>query len=76
MIDLVRNMTTLVQAPLYEAVRMASLTPAEALGWSDRLGSLQTGKLADLVLFDDRFRVCRTIVGGNTVYENRETECS
>jgi N-acetylglucosamine-6-phosphate deacetylase len=76
MIDLVRNMTTLVQAPLYEAVRMASLTPAEALGCSDRLGSLETGKLADFVLFDDRFRVRRTMVGGNTVYENRDNECS
>ena len=76
MIDLVRNMTTLVQAPLYEAVRMASLTPAEALGWSDRLGSLETGKLADFVLFDDRFRIRRTMVGGNTVYENADNECS
>ena len=69
MIDLVRNMTTMADVPLHEAVRMASLTPAEALGWSNRLGSLEVGKFADFVLFDDRFRVHQTIVGGEVVYE-------
>jgi N-acetylglucosamine-6-phosphate deacetylase len=71
MIDLVRNMTSMADVPLYEAVRMASLNPAEALGWSDRIGSLEPGKYADLVLFDDQFRVNCTIVSGQTVYRNR-----
>jgi N-acetylglucosamine-6-phosphate deacetylase len=71
MIDLVRNMTTLADVPLPEAVRMASLNPAEALGWADRIGSLEVGKYADLVLFDDQFRVTCTIAGGELVYRNR-----
>jgi N-acetylglucosamine-6-phosphate deacetylase len=71
MIDLVRNMTTMADVPLYEAVRMASLNPAEALGWSDRIGSLEPGKYADLVLFDDQFRLNCTIVSGQTVYRNQ-----
>jgi N-acetylglucosamine-6-phosphate deacetylase len=68
MIDLVRNITTLVGVPLYEAVRMASLTPAEALRRSHDLGSLESGKAADFVLFDDEFQVRRTIVAGEPVF--------
>jgi N-acetylglucosamine-6-phosphate deacetylase len=71
MIDLVRNMTTLADVPLHEAVRMASFNPAEALGWAGRIGSLEVGKYADLVLFDDQFRVTCTIAGGEVVYRNR-----
>jgi N-acetylglucosamine-6-phosphate deacetylase len=71
MIDLVRNMTTLADVPLHEAVRMASLNPAKSLGWADRIGSLEVGKYADLVLFDDQFRVTCTIASGEVVYRNR-----
>lgn len=68
MIDLVRNMTQLVDVPLYEAVRMASLTPATIVGIDDHFGSIQPGKAADLVLFDDRFAVQRVWVAGKVVY--------
>ena len=71
MIDLVRNMTTLADVPLHEAVWMASLNPAKSLGWADRIGSLEVGKYADLVLFDDQFRVTCTIASGEVVYRNR-----
>src|SRR5580704_13524711 len=32
-----------------EAIRTATTTPAEMLGWSDRIGSIEPGKLADIV---------------------------
>jgi N-acetylglucosamine-6-phosphate deacetylase len=73
MIDLVRTMTALSGVPLHESVRMASLTPANALGRSHQLGSLESGKAADFVLFDDQFRVHRTIVSGKTVFEQTGT---
>ena len=68
-IDLVRQMVTPVGVPLVEAVRMASLTPARALGREAQLGSIAKGKVADFVLFDDEFRVHGVWVGGERVWE-------
>ena len=69
MIDLVRTVTQQAGVPLYEAVRMASLTPATILGIDDRLGSIKPGKTADLVLFDDRFAIQRVWVAGKLVFD-------
>jgi N-acetylglucosamine-6-phosphate deacetylase len=68
-IDLVRTMTQRARVPLFEAVRMASLTPATILGIDDRFGSIQPGKAADLVLFGDPFAVQRVWVAGRVVFD-------
>ncbi len=49
---------------LPDAFRMASLTPATILGVSDRKGSLEVGKDADVVILDDDLRVTRTVARG------------
>ena len=38
--------------PLHEAVNMASINPAMAVGISDNTGSIEEGKEADLVMVD------------------------
>jgi len=38
------------QSPL-DAIRSATVTAAEAMGWEDRVGSVQPGRFADLVAF-------------------------
>jgi imidazolonepropionase-like amidohydrolase len=38
--------------PPIEAIRAATLNAAELMGWSDRVGSLESGKLADLIAVD------------------------
>ncbi len=57
MIEGVRRAVQLGGALLVDAVRMASLNPARQLRRARELGSLEVGKRADLVWFDDQFRV-------------------
>ena len=65
---LVRNMINLAGAPLIEAVRMATSTPASIMGVNDKKGSLTLGKDADIVIFDDNITIDTTIVKGKVVY--------
>lgn len=64
MVDQVRLMTELIGVPLYEAVRMASHTPARLLGRDHELGSISPGHAADLVSFDGNFAVSEVWVNG------------
>ncbi len=57
MIEAVRRAVQLGGASLVDAVRMASLNPARQLQRERELGSIEVGKRADLVWFDDQFRV-------------------
>jgi N-acetylglucosamine-6-phosphate deacetylase len=75
MIDLVQTFTQQEEVPLFDAVRMASLTPATILGINDRFGSIRPNKIADLVLFDDRFTVQRVWIAGKLIFDrHNETE--
>ncbi|HUJ70899.1 MAG TPA: N-acetylglucosamine-6-phosphate deacetylase [Verrucomicrobiae bacterium] len=69
MIQMVRNMVELAGVSLADAVRMASLNPARALGIGGRKGSVEPGKDADLVVFSGKFEVMKTLVGGRVEYE-------
>ena len=65
---LVRTMISIGGCTLEQAVKMASFNPARVMGVSDRKGSLEVGKDADIVIFDDNINVAATIVGGRKVY--------
>ena len=64
---LLRTMVNVAEVPLCDAVKMLTKTPARIQNLNDR-GTLEIGKRADIVLFDDNFTVLRTVVGGKTVY--------
>ena len=66
---LVRNMVQLAGVPLTEAVRMASETPARIMKM-DKKGSVEKGKDADIVIFDENIHIAATIVNGKIVYTN------
>jgi len=51
---------------LPQAARSASLVPARVLGVEDRKGSIERGKDADLVLFDESFQVEKVLIGGES----------
>lgn len=61
---LIRTMVNLAEVPLFEAVKMASATSARYLGVFDRKGSIEVGKDADLLLFDDSISIKAVYVGG------------
>ncbi|MGI6404632.1 MAG: N-acetylglucosamine-6-phosphate deacetylase [Oscillospiraceae bacterium] len=65
---LVRVMVYEAGLPVWKAVRMMSLTPAKLVGVGDTKGSLEAGKDADLVLFDDRITVHSVYVKGNKIH--------
>ncbi len=65
---LVRTMLSLTDIPLVEIIQMLTLNPAKMMKVDDRLGSLEAGKLADIVVFDDNIEIHRTIVNGDLVY--------
>lgn len=55
-----------LELPPAEALRMASLYPAQFLGLEERFGRLEPGYRADLVLLDDDWRVTRTWIAGDS----------
>ena len=55
-------------AEIAAIVEMATRTPAEELNVYDKLGSLSVGKYADIAIFDEEFRIRRTIVGGRDCF--------
>ncbi len=67
--DAVRNMVERADAPLREAVEMASTTPARVAGAADRRGSIAPGMDADITVLDRGLSVMLTMVEGRVVYE-------
>ncbi len=60
----VRNAIDRLGLPLPEAVRMASLYPAEFLGLADELGRIEPGYRANMVLTDERLNVRASWIDG------------
>ena len=64
MISAVKNCVEMVGLNLGEALRMASLYPAEFLKLDDKMGRIAPGYQADMILFDDAFNVSRSWING------------
>lgn len=60
----VRNLVEHVGLPLEEALRMASLYPAKAVGIQDKYGMIKDGYFADLVVLDEKLELQEVIVKG------------
>ena len=50
--------------PIWVASKVLSLAPAKLLGIDDQMGSVEAGKMADLVLADKNFRVTAVFLDG------------
>ncbi|MDE8742134.1 N-acetylglucosamine-6-phosphate deacetylase [Pectobacterium polaris] len=68
MIEAVRNSVEHAGIALDEAIRMATLYPARAIGVDKQLGSIESGKVANLTVFDRDYHILKTFVNGNPVW--------
>ena len=64
MIEAVKNAVEYVGIALDEALRMATLYPAKAIGVDKQLGTISESKIANLVIFDRDFSNVKTVVNG------------
>jgi len=65
MIESIEQCVKFVGIELDEAIRMATLYPAKVISVDNKLGSISAGKIANLAVFDDNYKVTATIVNGN-----------
>ncbi len=70
----VRNCVNSLGVALPEALRMASLYPAQFLGLADCYARLAPGYRADLVLLSDDLKVMKTWLQGEMVYANSPSQ--
>ncbi|MBE8605104.1 N-acetylglucosamine-6-phosphate deacetylase [Vibrio sp. OPT10] len=64
MIEAVQNTVEHAGIALDEALRMATLYPAQAIGVESKLGRIKKGMVANLAVFDRDFNVKATVVNG------------
>lgn len=62
------NLRKIFELPLPQLAWMGSLLPARLLGMEGNLGSLERGKIADIVVLDKDFVVKAVFVDGQEVY--------
>jgi N-acetylglucosamine-6-phosphate deacetylase len=68
--DAVRNMVNWQVSTFPEAIRMATLNPAACMGWSRKIGQLQSGNCADIVVWDKASLAIRKVyVSGELRYD-------
>ncbi|MSU01770.1 N-acetylglucosamine-6-phosphate deacetylase [Tissierella pigra] len=63
----VYNMVNFLNIPIYEAIKMASLNAAKTVKLDDKLGSIEIGKRADLIIFDRDINIKNVILDGKLV---------
>ena len=64
----IKNVLDHTALPVNTVFNMATLNAATAIGKQDRIGSLEAGKDADIIITDENIDVIRTIKKGRTIY--------
>ncbi len=66
--QLIRTMLK-IGTPIHEAIKMMTLNPARLLHLDHEIGSIETGKKADIILFDEAIDVKQVLVNGEIKYK-------
>ena len=64
---MIRNILYSTTIPLVDAVKMMSITPARIIGIGSRKGSIDEGKDADIIVFNDNMDIKMVIADGEIV---------
>lgn len=64
----IKNFQAQVKCPMHKAVQLFTVNPAKVLGLENQLGEIAASRKADIVLFDDDYRIHRTLIDGKSVY--------
>ena len=72
-IRLIQVMAEKAEIPVADCVRMAATNPARLMSINDRKGSIEQGKDADLILFDENFCLQSVWIGGKQLKVEEET---
>lgn len=70
--DVVKNFHENTQMTLPEVVELVTKNPARELKIYDKLGSLEVGKAADVIIFDENFGIKRAFVNGTEIFRQAE----
>lgn len=68
-IEAIKNIIDATGISLYEAVKMATSTPARVLNLDNSIGSIKENRKANITIIDDNFNIIMTIINGKIVYE-------
>ena len=63
----IRNMRKHTGADLCDLIKMVTATPAKAVGLYNERGSIEPGKIADLVVLDEELQVKGVLLEGSFV---------
>ena len=69
LMNCVRTAVKQMNIPLESAIKCATVNPAKAIGLYDRYGSLEVGKIADVVLIDKDLNIECVIQNGEIITE-------
>jgi N-acetylglucosamine-6-phosphate deacetylase len=67
---LVRTMVSMAGVSLADAIKMSSSTPARILNIANKKGTIEKGKDADIIIFDEHINVETTIIRGKICFSN------
>jgi N-acetylglucosamine-6-phosphate deacetylase len=68
----VKNFYDHVDGGINSVINMVSLYPERLIGESDAIGSIQVGKRADLLIFNENIQIQMTIKDGKVVYREEK----
>lgn len=68
--QLIRTMLN-IGTPMNEAVKMMSLNPAKLLHFEQEIGSIEIGKKADIILFDEQVDVKQVYINGALKFKKK-----